>query len=105
MRLIAGITKSNPAVVTTTFDNQYKEGTIVRLDIPPGCGMQQANQFVGPITIINTTDFAIALDSTNFDTFSIPVGANPHIDICAQVVPIGEVSLTLNAATVNVLPL
>jgi hypothetical protein len=104
MRLIAAITNSNPCIVTTTFDNQYVSGTIVRLDIPPACGMQQANQFVGPLTVIDPLNFSLPLDTTTFGRFAIPVLTNPHIDICAQVVPIAENNDQLSAAERNVLP-
>ena len=103
MRLIASITQSCPAIVTTTFAHQYFTGTIVRLDIPIADGMQQADQFVGPILVTSDTTFAIALDTTNFDAFAIPGSPAPSQNICAQVVPIGEVNETLLAATVNVL--
>ncbi len=104
MRLIASITRAFPAVVTTTFAHQYYNGTIVRLDIPPADGMQQADQYVGAISVTSDTTFTIALDTTNFDAFAIPGMPSPATNICAQVVPIGEVSETLQAATVNVLP-
>lgn len=103
MRLISAITQSNPAVVTTTFDNQYKTGTIVRLDIPPACGMQQANQLTGAISVINSTSFAINIDTTLFDAFVVPTFV-PHVNSAAQCVPIGEVNETLKAATQNILP-
>ncbi len=104
MRLISAITQSFPAVVTTTFAHQYYNGTIVRLDIPPADGMQQANQYMGPILVTSATTFTVPLDTTHFDAFAIPVMPSPAMNICAQVVPIGEVSETLQAATVNVLP-
>lgn len=104
MRLIASITQSNPATVTTTFAHLYISGTIVRLDIPLADGMQQANQFVGPITVTGPTTFTIPLDTTMFDAFSIPVSASPLINICAQVVPVGEVNEQLTAAVKNTLP-
>lgn len=103
MRLIASITQAFPAVVTTTFAHQYVSGTIVRLDIPPADGMQQADQFVGPITVTGSTTFTLPLDSTKFTPFAIPVSPDPHVNTCAQVVPIGEVDETLKAALVNVL--
>jgi len=104
MRLIAAITQSNPAEVTTTFAHQYKDGTIVRLDIPPADGMQQADQFVGALVVTSDTTFIINLDTTNFDQFAIPGSPDPHVNTCAQVVPIGEVNETLKAATQNVAP-
>lgn len=102
MRLIASISNSYPMVVTTTFDHQYVSGTIVRLDIPPADGMQQANQLYGPIAVTGTTTFTMDIDSTNFDVFSIP-SPSPGVNICAQVVPIGEISPILYAAVQNIL--
>jgi len=104
MRLIASITQSLPATVTTTFDHLYVSGTIVRLDIPVADGMQQANQFVGPIVVTGSTTFTIDLDTTNFEPFAIPVSPGPHEDICAQVVPVGELNEQLTAAVRNTLP-
>lgn len=104
MRLITAITNANPAQVTTSFAHQYKTGTIVRLYIPPADGMQQANQLTADIIVNSPTTFFINIDTTSFDTFSIPVLTDPHIDTAAQVVPIGELSATLQAAVQNVLP-
>lgn len=104
MRLIASITQSNPAVVTTTFANQYLTGEIVRLDIPTACGMQQANGLVGTIIVTADDTFTIDIDTTFFDAFAIPISPGPHDNICAQVVPIGEVNEELRLATQNVLP-
>lgn len=104
MRLIAAITNSNPCVVTTTFAHQYKNETIVRLDIPPACGMQQANQLFGPLTVIDSLNFSLPIDTTHFTAFSVPSGLGPNINICAQVVPIAENNDTLRASVRNVLP-
>jgi hypothetical protein len=104
MRLISAITNANPATITTTFDNQYKTGLIVRLDLPPAVGMQQANGLTGTITVISPTTFTVNIDTTNFDVFAIPMSPPPHANTCAQVVPIGEVNEILYLATRNVLP-
>ena len=104
MRLIASISNANPAIVTTTFANQYESGLIVRLDLPPAVGMQQANGATGTITVIDDVTFSIDLDTTSFDAFSIPMSPGPFDDTCAQVVPIGEVNETLDQAVRNVLP-
>jgi len=104
MRLIASITKSPNAIVTTTFAHQYVDGTIVRFDVPQACGMQQINDLISPIMVTGATTFEIFIDTTNFDTFAIPGSPNPHDNTCAQVVPIGEVNETLKASLRNVLP-
>lgn len=103
MRLIAAISNSFPATVTTTFAHQYFDGTVVRLDIPIADGMQEANQFVGPIIVTGLTTFTIPLDTIHFSPFAIPVAPDPHADTCAQVIPIGEINETLKAATKNIL--
>lgn len=104
MRLIAGITTANPAVVTTTFAHGYISGTIVRLDIPAADGMQQIDGFVGAINVTGSTTFQVNVDATNYTPFAIPVSPDPHVNTCAQVVPIGEVDSILDAAVRNVLP-
>lgn len=104
MRLIAAISQSNPMQVTTTFPHQYVDGTIVRLDIPAPDGMQQADQSTGAIVVNSPTTFLMSIDSTNFDPFAIPFLPPPALNICAQVVPIGEINETLQAATINVIP-
>ncbi len=102
-RLIASITQSSPAIITTTFAHNYKTGMIVRIDVPPADGMQQINGLTGTIVVTGQTTFTIDIDTTAFDIFSIPV-VPTRLNTCAQVVPIGEVSATLLAATINVLP-
>lgn len=103
MRLISAITNANPAVVTTTFNHLYISGTIVRLDIPFACGMQQANQQYAPINVLSPTTFSIAIDTTHYDTFSIPSMVSYQINTAAQSVPIGEISAILTAAVQNTL--
>ena len=100
MRIISAITNANPTQVTTTFAHQYITGTIVRLDIPIGYGMQQANQLTGEITVTGTTTFLININTTYFDAFVVPA---LQIQF-AQVVPIAEDSAILTAAVQNVLP-
>lgn len=102
MRIISAITNSNPATVTTTFAHQYINGTIVRIDIPLGYGMQQINQQIAPIVVTGSQTFNLMIDTTLYAPFSAPV-TYPLDAQQAQVVPIGEVSTTLEAATVNIL--
>lgn len=118
IRLIASITRANPALVTTAIRidtisqpniivygvHRYTTGMKVRLDIPISCGMPEANTKTGIITVTGTNTFTIDIDTTLFTPFSIPTTPNPQIDTCAQVVPIGEVTELLNAAVRNTLP-
>jgi len=103
MRIIASVTNGYPAVVTTTFNHQYITGMIVRLNIPTGYGMVQANQKYAPITVTGDTTFTIDINTTNFPAFVVPASF-PYNAQYAQVTPIGELNYTLQAATQNVLP-
>lgn len=69
MRVISSITNANPAVITTTTNHQYVSGMIMRLNIPKGFGMQQANQLYAPITVTGNTTFSIDIDTTQMDKF------------------------------------
>ena len=102
MRVISAITKAYPAQVTTTFDHDYISGTIIRFHIPYAVGMQQLNHMQGIITVTGTDTFTVDIDTTSFDTFSIPVAPNPHDNTCALVIPIGELSSQLTAAVQDV---
>jgi hypothetical protein len=103
MRIIANITNAPLASVTTTFNHQYLTGTIVRLVIPLGFGMVQANQLFGEIVVTGPTTFTIGIDTTTFGVFSAPT-TFPENTQFAQAVPFGENNSILTAAVQNVLP-
>ncbi len=106
MRNILSITQGFPALVTTTFDginpgeHQYSSGLIIRFVIPIGYGMQLLDQQQAEITVINTTQFTVPIDTANMDPFVL----NPNIATPCQTVPFGENANILTMATVNVLP-
>lgn len=102
-RLITAITNAFPAVVTTSFAHQYVNGTVVRLDIPPADGMQQANQLTGTILVLSPTTFSIDIDTRLFAPFAIPAAPATNVQICAFVVPIGSANDTLKPAELNIL--
>jgi hypothetical protein len=103
MRIISDITNASPAIVTTTFNHQYETGMIVRLWIPDGYGMVQANRLYGSIIVTGDTTFTIDIDTTNFEAYTTP-STYPQNRQYAQVVPIGEVTSLLTSATKNALP-
>jgi len=105
MRIITAITQAIEAVVTTSFANDYVTGEIVRISVPfengrNTWGMGQIDGLTGTITVINTTQFSINIDTRAFDALVVP-GA--PINQRAYVVPIGEINSILSAATRNVL--
>lgn len=102
-RIITSITNGKPAIVTTSIPHDYLSGEIVRLKIPQGFGMTQANNLTGEIAVTGETTFEISIDTNFFDVFS-PPSPLPTAYTCAQVIPVGEVTKTLAGATKNVLP-
>ena len=104
MRIITAITKSNPASVTTSFPHNYNTGMIVRIDIPPGYGMQQINQQSGSIVVTGLTTFNININTTNYDVLTTPTTYREMSQL-PQVVPFAEINPLLTNAVRNVLPL
>jgi hypothetical protein len=100
MREITAITLEENALVTTSFDNGYLDGAIVRIDVPQEYGMQQINHLTGTIAIVSPTSFHINIDTRTFDAFIAPV---LPLQV-AQVVPVGEIAQLYDSATYNVLP-
>jgi len=103
MRIISNITNAFPASVTTTFKHQYNTGMIIRLNIPLGYGMQEANQLYGPIVVTGNTTFTIDIDTTNFSVYSTP-STFPNNQQFAQTTPMAEINSTILYATRNILP-
>lgn len=97
---IASVTNAFPALVTTTFANNYLTGGIVRFYIPHYCGMTQANFMKGAITVTGPTTFTIDIDTTRFDPFVAP----PSDTVTPpQIVPVGEETEFLDSAFRNIL--
>ena len=97
---ITAISNSNPMVITTTYDatvarNTYIEGQVVKLLIPFGYGMQQANGLVAQITGISGSDITVDINSTKFDVFSVPIGGEQP----ASLSPYGSRNLQFNNTT------
>jgi hypothetical protein len=98
-RLISSITNASPALVSTVNPHGYSSGIVVRLNIPEACGMQQARDMEGEITVVDLTSFTINIDTTTFFPFVIPTvflptpgGIPDWVNICAQVIPFSDAS-------------
>jgi len=103
MRVVTALTNALTASVTTSFDHNYLDGLIVRLHIPKGYGMLQANNLVGTVTVTGTTTFTLNIDTLKFDSFTTPSGSPWYISSYAQVIPLGEINSSLSQATRNTL--
>ena len=99
LRVVTDITNAFECVVTTSFDNNFFTGDIVRIIIPLGWGMQQINGQFSAITVLTPTTFSMSIDTTNYDVFN-----DPNNDQFAQCIPIAEVNGTVYGATYNTLP-
>jgi len=103
MRLVTAITQANPAAVKTSFDHDYRTGDIVRLYVPDGYGMIQADKLKGEITVTGTDTFTIDIDTSAFDALVIPSPLPWYINSTPHVLPVGEINSSLDAAVQNVL--
>jgi hypothetical protein len=97
-RIVSAITQANPGVVTTTTAHGYLSGLYIRFFFPANFGMMQLNGNVYLITVLSPTTFSIDTDTTNFDAFTTAVTTQSP-----QVIPVGEVALTLANAEENTL--
>jgi hypothetical protein len=93
---VSAVTNAQPAVVTTSQDHGYESGLQVRFFFPLDVGMNELNGQIFQITKIDSTNFSIPIDSSNFDSFS-PVGTVQT----PQVIPVAEVGDSLSQATDN----
>lgn len=100
MRIVTAITQAGQAAVTTSFDHDYVDGTIVRFHIPPVFGMYQLDTLYSELTVTGPTTFTVDIATLNFDPFVVPGGTTQY----AQVTAIGENNSTLAAAEQNILP-
>lgn len=104
MRLISAITQATNAQVTTSFAHGYLSGLIVRLLVPDIVfGMVQLDQQVGIITVLDTTNFTINIDTTQYNAFTIPESIPYYVGTYPQVVPVAEQNSLLTQAVRNIL--
>lgn len=97
---ITAITQDYPASASVTFDeeaaeNTYIAGQLVKLTIPFGYGMQQANGKIVEIEDVSGSDISLDLDARSFDPFSVPAsGQKP-----ASMAPYGSRNLDYSNET------
>lgn len=105
IRDIISITRSNIAVITTSFAHGYESLWYIRLIIPQGFGMTILNKKKFLIQVISQTQFTIPIDSSDFDPFVIPpygvYPLSPRYGTPAQAVPIGEYATVLSGSFRN----
>ena len=98
--VITGITNEITPTITTQAPHGYNLGGFVRLNIPKGFGMPEVNGRQTVILSIPTTStFVCDLDTSLLTPFAIPGTAKQ----VAQVIPIGELTQTLQSSKRNVM--
>lgn len=93
INFITGITRSNPAIITTATDHGYSDGLTVRVVFPhttnPVFGMTQIDEQTGQIVVLSSNSFAININSTNYDPFVLATSPERP-----QVIPIAVAAQT-----------
>lgn len=85
--LVSNVTVSTVALVTTADANEYVDGMYVRLFVPAAYGMSIYQS--GKISIVDTTNFLITIDTSNQLPFVAPTfTAGGQGFTQAQVIPI-----------------
>ena len=88
------------ASVTTTLDNDYVVGQLVRFHIPLGWGIRQLNEQQGQITIINSSqNFIVNINITKYDPFVTP--SVPFSYQYPQVSAIGDNNITTDGLSIS----
>lgn len=97
---ITNMTQSFPMVITTSNntdqENTYQAKQLIKLFIPRGYGMFQANGCICEILSTNGNDISVNIDSTNFDAFFTPP---PNTEQPASLSPSGSRNLQFDNNT------
>lgn len=84
---ISAITRGRTTTVTTTADQDFVVGQLVRFIIPPSFGIRQLNEQQGyVISILSSTQVRVDIDSRFMDAFTSSSATTQP-----QIIPIGDV--------------
>lgn len=86
---ISAIANGVTTVVTTAINNLFVVGSQVMFQIPQQYGMRQLDQVKGYVIAQSPTSITVNINSSNFDTFSVPASSPPTVIEPAQVIPVG----------------
>ncbi len=85
---ISTITRGRSTTVTTTVDQDFVVGQLVRFIIPTSFGIRQLNERQGYVTSIpSTTQVVVDIDSTAMDAFTSSSATTQP-----QILPIGDIN-------------
>jgi len=88
--VITAISQGQTTTITTSADNNYVIGQLVRVTMPAAFGIRQINeQLAYVISIISPIQFVIDLNSSQFDPFIAPP---LHYSTLPQVMAVGDIN-------------
>jgi hypothetical protein len=91
---ITDITRANPAVLTASGTTYLTTGQVVRLNIPPAYGMQEANNKLLSVTVLSDTTFSLQIKQSppaiDFDTRTFSAFVNAGTGTPAAYVTVGS---------------
>ncbi len=100
---ITNITQSRNAILTTATPHGYNDGLFVRIVFPyttsPAFGMVQINEQICEITVIDSTNLALNIDTTGYDAFTLSASKERP-----QIVPMGVTASSSNNDSTQVNP-
>lgn len=91
---VSDISRADNAVITVENTNDLTEGQVIRVLVPTSYGMFQINEQTASILSIDGNDLTIDINTTNYDTFAIPVDPIQE----SLIIPIG---MTANKTYAN----
>lgn len=102
---ITGMTAANPMVVTTSERHAFQVGGLVRLSVPTGFGMVQADDLIGTVTAVThvagaASTFTLNIDSSGFTAFAFPASADVPFTH-AYALPVGDDATVLVDSIAN----
>ncbi len=102
-RWITAITAANPAVITTSIAHGYAVGDRITINNPDAnFGMPQINGLTATVAAVTASTITTDINAAAFTAFAFPTSAVAATGVThAHVVPFGEVSTILTAATDN----
>ena len=98
-KTITSITQAANGVVTTSQSHGFFTGAFVRIVLPGNFGMYQINGQVFQITVLSPTTFSLNSNTSTYDAFNASLTTSQ----APQVVPVGEIALSLASVERNTL--
>lgn len=99
---ISAISQGQTTTVTTSSDNNYVVGQLVRFTMPAAFGIRQINEQLAYVVQINSSiQFVVDLDSSQFDPF---IPSPTYYTTLPQVMAVGDINSGVISQNGRVVP-